>query len=59
MRQTSPVVTDADQNGAELFDEDPKETEQSRTDRSDGTALLTGGLLVRVQPEEPQLLDTQ
>ena len=41
----------------------PQQTEQSRTDRRGGTALLTGGLLacppepwrrwVRIQPEEP------
>jgi hypothetical protein len=53
MRQTAPIVTEADPNGPESFGEEPQETEQSRTDRNDGTALLTGGLLVRVQPEEP------
>ena len=33
--------------------ENLQQTEQSRTDRRGGTALLTGGLLVRIQPEEP------
>jgi hypothetical protein len=33
--------------------QNPQQTEQGRTDRRGGTALLTGGLLVRIQPEEP------
>ncbi len=59
MRQTAPVVTDADPNRPESFGGNPKETEQSRADRNDSTALLIGGLLVRVQPDEPQLVDMQ
>jgi hypothetical protein len=31
-------------------------TKQSRTDRRGGTALLTAGLLDRIQPEEPIFL---
>jgi hypothetical protein len=55
MRQTALVLTDAHPNGPESLGENPQQTEQNRIDRNDGTALLTGGLLVRVQPEEPQL----
>ena len=46
MPKTAPVLT---RTNSVVGSRNPQQTEQSRTD----TALLTGGLLVRFQPEEP------
>jgi len=56
MRQDAKDRTEPHPHQPRRQSRNPQQTEQSRTDRRGGTALLTGGLLVRIQPEEPPFL---